>query len=224
MSIQAGAAIAKGLFPVLGPEPTTALRVSIAALLLLCIYRPWRDLAWLHNPAARRMLLAYGVALGAMNLLYYIALRGLPLGIVVAIEFLGPLTVAVATSRRGIDFVWIVLAVIGLALLLPWPGSNVTLDPWSVAAALGAGLGWGLYIVFGQRLGNHAPAGPSVALGMVIAAIVVLPWGVAYASPAMLDVHVLPAIVLVAVLSSAVPYPLEMRALQCCRRARSASS
>src|SRR5512139_822448 len=107
LSIQVGAGIAKALFPVLSAEGMTAVRLLLATALLLAVYRPWRSLDWLRQPGARPALLLYGLALGAMNLLFSVALRGLPLGITVAIEFLGPLTVAVLASRRALDFLWI---------------------------------------------------------------------------------------------------------------------
>ncbi|RYG85621.1 EamA family transporter, partial [bacterium] len=216
VSIQAGAAIAKSLFPVLTPEGTTALRLAIATGVLLLVLRPWRDLRWLREPGAMRELLLYGATLGTMNLLFYIALRGIPLGVCVAIEFLGPLGVAVWNSRRASDFAWVVLAVAGLALLLPWTPSATPLPLGPVLAALGAGASWALYIVFGQRLGRVAPGhgASTVALGMIVATIVAAPVGVATAGAALLDSRWWPAAFAVAVLSSAIPYPLEMSALQ----------
>jgi len=216
VSIQAGAAIAKSLFPVFGPEGTTSLRLLLGAALLCVFYRPWRGLSQWREPRARRLLLVYGASLGAMNLLFYVALRGLPLGICVAIEFLGPLGVAVFASRRVLDYCWIAVAVLGLALLLPWPGLDARFDPASVLAALGAAAGWAAYIVSGQKLGRHAHVSPdrSVALGMVIAAVLVLPAGIATMDVTWLDARWLWPAVLVALLSTAIPYPLEMRAMQ----------
>ncbi|MET0292759.1 MAG: EamA family transporter [Steroidobacteraceae bacterium] len=216
VSIQAGAALAKTLFAALTPEGTTALRLVFATAILFVVLRPWRDLAWLRRPGAFRGLLLYGASLGAMNLLFYISLRGLPLGIAVAIEFLGPLTVAVLSTRRAIDFAWIALAVAGMVLLLPWSASAAPLDPWALLAAFGAATAWALYIVFGHRLGKHThgQAFSSVALGMGVASLVAAPVGVATAGPALLELHWWPAALGVALLSSAIPYPLEMSALQ----------
>lgn len=213
-SIQFGAALAKGLFPVLGAVGATTLRLVLAALLLALVFRPWR----FGIPASSRAALAgYGTALGLMNLFYYLALQRVPMGIVVAIEFLGPLAVAIAASRRALDFLWALLAAAGLALLLPLRGGTGSLDPIGLGFALLAGVGWASYIVFGTRAGaDHGARG--VALGMIVGAVVVLPVGAVFGGGALgaavLDGRVLPLALAVAVLSSALPYVLEMYAMQ----------
>ena len=205
-----GTSIAKQLFPVVGSLGTTALRVGFSALLLLLIWRPWR---WSLAPADRMSLLRYGVALGLMNLLFYMSLRTIPFGIAVAIEFSGPLAVALYSSRKPVDFVWLVLAIAGLGLLLPF-GSNVqSLDVTGVLYALAAAAFWGAYIVFGKRVG-HLHAGHSVALGLTVAAITVVPFGIWHAGTALLDPHVLWIGLVVAAISSAIPISLEMVALK----------
>ena len=216
VSIQTGAAIAKSLFPALTPAGTTTLRLALATVLLLIVLRPWRNLRWLRRAPTLRVLVLYGCALGAMNLLYYIALRGLPLGVAVAIEFAGPLAVAVWNSRRTIDFAWIALAVVGLATLLPWHPAAAPLPTLALLAAFGSAAAWAAYIVSGQRLGRDAPdkASGSVALGMVVATVVAAPVGIATGGAALLDTQWLPAAFAVALLSSAIPYPLEMKAMQ----------
>ena len=208
-SIQFGASLAKSLFPVLGPAGATAMRLVLATLILLAIYRPWRGVSL---QGSWRSLLIYGASLGFMNLAFYLALERVPMGIVVAIEFLGPLGVAIAASRRVIDFAWVLLAVIGLALLLPLTEHAKRLDPIGVLYALLAGLGWALYIVFGTRAGS-AHGSRSVAIGMLVATAVVLPAGVVQAGSSLLTVSVLPIALAVAVFSSALPYTLEMYAL-----------
>jgi inner membrane transporter RhtA len=210
-SIQFGAALAKGLFPVMGTVGATTLRLVLAAALLAAVFRPWRG-----PPLAghRGALLGYGAALGFMNLFYYLALARIPMGIVVAIEFLGPLAVAIAHSHRPVDFLWALLAVTGLTLLLPLGADAVRLDPVGLGCALLAGAGWGAYIVFGTRAGMGQGEGVrSVALGMLIAAAVVLPVGAVVTGPALLNVALLPLGLAVAVLSSALPYVLEMVAM-----------
>ena len=147
-----------------------------------------------------------------MNLLYYMALRTLPLGITVAIEFTGPLAVAVLASRRAIDFLWIALAAAGLALLLPLGHVQGNIDPTGALFALGAGSCWGLYIVFGQKAGADYGA-QTVALGSVIASIIVVPIGVAEAGGRLFTAAVLPYGLAIALLSTALPYTLEMIAL-----------
>lgn len=216
LSIQIGAATAKTLFAVFGASGTTAIRLILGSALLCAFFRPWRSAAAWRDPVARRLLVIYGASLGAMNLLFYVALRGLPLGIAVSIEFLGPLGVAVLASRRTPDFVWAGLAILGLALLLPMTESSARLDVMSVLAALGAAIGWALYIVVGQKLARRAPGVTSqgVALGMVIGTLVVMPVGLAGADASWLDARWLLPALLVALLSTAIPYPLEMRALR----------
>jgi len=205
-----GTSFAKALFPVVGSLGTTALRVGFSALLLLCIWRPWR---WALAPADRLSLIRYGVALGFMNLMFYMAIRSIPFGLAVAIEFTGPLTVAMLSSRRRIDFVWLALAVTGLAMLLPLDPGTKPLDPTGVLFALGAAVCWGSYIVFGKRVG-HLHAGQSVALGLTVAAMAVVPIGVWHAGTALLDPALLLYGVGVAAVSSAIPISLEMVALK----------
>jgi inner membrane transporter RhtA len=147
-----------------------------------------------------------------MNFLYYQALRTLPLGITVAIEFTGPLTVAVISSRRPVDFLWIVLAAAGLALLLPIARTQANVDLTGALFALGAGACWALYIVFGQKAGADYGA-QAVALGSVIASIIVVPVGIAAAGTRLLSPAALPYGLAIALLSTALPYTLEMIAL-----------
>jgi inner membrane transporter RhtA len=206
---QAGAAMAKQLFPVVGATGTTALRLGLASLMLLAVWRPWR--LRLTRPEVRIMVV-YGVSMGLMNLLFYSSLERIPLGIAVALEFTGPLAVAMATSRRPIDFVWIGLAVFGLLALLPLKVGAQRLDPVGIAFALTAGVCWGIYIVVGQKAGN-AHGGQTVALGTAIGAVVIVPLGFAHAGLALLSPALLPVAAAVALLSSALPYSLEMYSL-----------
>lgn len=206
-----GTAWAKhSLFPLVGAQGTTAVRVGFSALLLLLVWRPWR---W---PLARRdarVVAAYGTALGAMNLFFYLSLQTIPFGIAVAIEFSGPLAVALLSSRRPLDFIWVALAVLGLGLLLPLGHDASTLDPKGVLFALAAAVCWATYILFGKRLG-HLHTGHSVSLGLAVAALVTVPVGIAHAGSALLAPGVLLVGVGVAALSSAIPISLEMVALK----------
>jgi len=210
LSVQSGAAVAKGLFPLVGAEGATTLRNGLSALLMVVIWRPWRAKITRKNAGP---LLGYGLVLGTMNLTFYMALRTVPLGLAVAIEFVGPLTVAVVQSRRPIDFVWIALAVLGLALLLPLGRLSTGLDPVGVGFALVAAVCWGLYIVLGQRAGAEHGGMMTVAIGSLIAATLVTPFGVAHAGARLVSPAVLPLGLAVAMLSSAIPYSLEMYAL-----------
>lgn len=198
------------LFPVVGAQGTTAVRVGLSALLMLMLWRPWR---WRLTRADAQAVALYGAALGAMNLMFYLSLQTLPFGLAVAIEFAGPLAVAIWSSRRAVDFVWVALAIAGLALLLPLGLSGSTLDPLGVLYSVGAAVFWALYIVFGKRAG-HLHAGQSVSLGLLVAALVVVPVGVAHAGAALLSPSVLLVGVAVAAISSALPISLEMMALK----------
>lgn len=200
----------QALFPVVGAQGTTAVRVGLSALLMLMLWRPWR---WRLSRADAQAVALYGAALGAMNLMFYLSLQTLPFGLAVAIEFAGPLAVAIWSSRRAVDFVWVALAIAGLALLLPLGLSGSTLDPLGVLYAVGAAVFWALYIVFGKRAG-HLHAGQSVSLGLLVAALVVVPVGVAHAGAALLSPSVLLVGVAVAAISSALPISLEMMALK----------
>ncbi len=210
VSLSIGTSFAERLFPVVGAQGTTALRVTFAALLLTVIWRPWR------RRLTRRDAIAvgiYGVTLGVMNLAFYLALRTIPFGIAVAIEFMGPLSVAALSSRRPVDFLWISFAVLGLSQLLPFGGASRHLDPVGLAFAGAAGIAWACYIICGERAGRLRGV-DSVALGAAVAALVVLPFGIVEARVALLDPGVLAMGLGVALLSSAIPYSLEMYALQ----------
>jgi inner membrane transporter RhtA len=206
---QLGAAMAKGLFPVVGAAGTAALRMALAALMLLAIWRPWR----LRLTAGEtRVIVIYGLALGWMNLFFYLSLRSIPLGVAVALEFTGPLALAMAASRRVVDFVWIFMAVAGLPALLPLGFGAKPLDTAGVIYGLAAGLCWAMYILFGRKAGE-AHGGQITALGMLIGAVVIVPIGIAEAGTRLLSPAILPAALSIALLSSALPYSLEMFAM-----------
>ena len=210
VSFQLGAAFAKQLIPVLGAPGTTALRLGLSALLLVVVQRPWRSVP---TRSAWKWILAYGASLGAMNAVFYVALGRIPLGIAVAIEFVGPLGVAVWASRRRIDYLWVALAALGLALLLPMQPGAAALDPLGVACALLAGVGWALYIIFGQKAGR-AHGATAATWGLMVAALFTVPLGVVDAGVRLIDPDILPFGVGVAIFSSALPYTLEMIALR----------
>ena len=208
-SIQSGASLAKSMFPLVGAQGTTTLRLVFASLILLLVLRPWR--ATLTAKSLRTVII-YGIALGGMNFLFYMSLRTVPLGIAVALEFTGPLTVALISSRRVIDFVWIALAVTGLLLLIPTKESGANIDLIGIGYALGAGVCWALYIVSGQKAGADNGI-QTAALGVLIAAIFIAPIGIVHAGSALLNPALLTTALGVAVLSTALPYSLEMIAL-----------
>lgn len=208
-SIQGGASLAKSLFPLVGAPGVTALRLALGTLILVIVFKPWR----LRFTREQRLpLLFYGLSLGAMNYMFYLAIQTVPLGVAVALEFTGPLAVALFSSRRAVDFIWVILAVLGLWYLLPL-GQDVThVDLTGAAFALGAGACWAIYIISGQRAGeDHGPA--TVALGSLIAAIVFVPLGALQAGEVLWHWSILPLGIAVAILSTALPYSLEMIAL-----------
>ena len=209
MSIQLGAAVAINLFPVLGPVATVLLRLSFSALLLVFVARRTID-----RGARRhwRMLLLYGLVLGLMNLSFYGSIARIPLGIAVAIEFVGPLGVAVATSHRARDFAWIGLAALGIFLLTPDIGGS--LDPLGVGLALAAGMCWAGFILMSRRVGRVMPGSSGLAIGMAIGTLVALVATVASGGLPPLEPWVLGAALAVAILSTALPLTLEFEALQ----------
>jgi inner membrane transporter RhtA len=208
-SIQVGASLAKTLFHSVGAPGAVALRTALATVMLAVVLKPWRARV---RAGAWPALLVYGISLGVMNFFYYMALRSVPLGITVSLEFTGPLLVAVLTSRRAIDFLWIVLAAAGLSVLLPIGHTHTGIDPTGALFALGAGACWAMYIVFGQKAGATYGA-QAVALGSVIASLIVVPIGIAAAGTRLLSAAALPYGLAIALLSTALPYTLEMTAL-----------
>ena len=209
-SIQFGASIAKKLFPLVGIYGATTLRLFLASFILLIIWRPWR--AKLDFKAYKAIII-YGIALGMMNLLFYLSLGRIPLGIAVALEFTGPLAVAIFHSRKLVDFIWALLAVVGMYLLLPLAGQS-NLDLTGIAYALGAGFCWAMYILYGQKAGKDLHAGIVTSLGMFVAALIVTPFFIIFSETRTFPLETLPLAFLVAILSSALPYSLEMIALK----------
>ena len=209
VSIQLGAAVAIELFPVLGPVGVASLRLAFSAVLLAAVTR-----RTIGRSARRHLpsLLLYGAILGTMNLCFYGAIARIPLGIAVAIEFVGPLGLAAIMSRRPRDFAWIALAVFGIVLLTPQIGTE--LDPLGVALAGAAGLCWAGFAVMSQRVGRAVPGNAGLAMAMVVAALIVLPVELAVGSFGRLDFGLLVAALAVAILSTALPLSLEFEALR----------
>ncbi|MCX8618708.1 EamA family transporter [Gilliamella sp. B2923] len=209
ISVQGSASIAKYLFPVLGPEGMTAWRLTFSSVMLAMIFKPWRKAI---TKQALRYIILYGLAMGCMNLSFYNAISRIPLGIAVAIELTGPIMVAMFSGRRLADFIWLGIAVVGLGMLLPIHQASSELDPIGIVMALTAGACWACYILFGRKAGAiHGSS--SVALGAIIASILLFPIGVWQSGSAMFSISLLPLIFLVSLLASAIPYGLDMVAL-----------
>jgi inner membrane transporter RhtA len=208
-SVQLGAAITKSLLTETSPAGIVLLRVGFAAIVLFCLWRPrLSDRIRTHF----RLLVAFGSALAFMNFSFYSAIERIPLGIAVALEFLGPLGVSLAHSRRWLDGLWVLLAATGIILLTPVAG--VTLDPLGIGLALVAGLCWATYILLTARLGQVLEGGEGLAWAMAIAALLLLPIGVLTEGTALLKPHLLLMGFGVAWLSSVIPYSLDLVALR----------
>jgi inner membrane transporter RhtA len=210
-SIQSGATLAKRIFPMAGPAGTSSLRLFFATLILWCVFRPWRTKI---SRSDLNSLAFYGLSLGLMNLLFYFALERIPLGIAVALEFTGPLAVAIFSSKRSLDYIWAVTAGLGIYFLMPTASATDHLDILGMIFAVGAGGFWALYILFGKKAGGKLPGHVASSWGMLFAAIVVIPFGLVSSGTALLDPSLLPIALAVGVFSSALPYTLEMFALK----------
>lgn len=209
ITLQYGSSLAKNLFSISGVAGATGLRLLFASLCLFVFLRPWK------TPFKKEYiipLLTYGVSLGLMNLTFYFALSKIPLGIAVALEFTGPLLLAVILSKNKWDYLWVLFAGIGIYLLLPSP-KNAPIDPWGIFFALMAGLCWALYIIFGKRL-SALPTKLSISYGMSVAAVIVLPFSLTLNLQQVLDPQVLLPGLMVGIFASAIPYALELRAMR----------
>ncbi|MEU2712350.1 EamA family transporter [Streptomyces sp. NPDC007205] len=209
ISVQFGGALAVTLIPRAGALGVVTLRLLAAAVVLLLVCRP-RPRG--HSRADWATVTAFGIAMGAMNGLFYEAVARIPLGPAVTLEVLGPLTLSVLASRRAINALWAGLALLGVFLLGGGGFSN--LDPIGVAFALGAGAMWAVYILFSARTGRRFPQADGLALAMAVAALLFLPIGVASAGTRLLDPATVALGSAVALLSSVLPYTLELLALR----------
>ena len=208
ISVQSGAAIAKTLFPAIGAAGTASLRIGISAIILLAIYRPN---LFKITPNQWKIVISYGLSLGAMNLIFYLAIERIPIGLAVTLEFIGPLLVAVIGSKRLIDYLWVLLAAIGIVLIAPW--SNNGIDLLGVLFALLAGALWAAYIVLGTKVSKIMKGGDAVATGMLFASILIVPFGILENGLTNLTPTFLYLGIALALLSSAIPFTLEMKAL-----------
>ena len=206
---EVGASFAVLLFPAVGAIGMVSLRLAFSAIVLLAVARPrmrgYRRSDWLT-------VIAFGIALALMNALFYEALARVPLGSTVTIEVLGPLVLSVVMSRRASSWLWAVLAFVGVVLLSQ--GSFEALDPAGVAFAFGAAAMWAAYILLSARTGGKFPRLDGLAIAMTIGAVITVPFGVFSAGPAIFQPGILLLGAAVAVLSSTIPYALELIALR----------
>jgi inner membrane transporter RhtA len=212
-SVQSGAAVATKLFSAVGPGGAVFLRLAVSAVLLMVMVRPKvRDIS--HSDLT--LMVGFGLVLALMNCLFYLSIARIPLGVAVTVEFLGPLGVAVAGSRRLRDAAWVVLAAAGVALLASGGGS---LDIVGVILAASAGACWAAYILLSQRVGRAVEGMTGLAIALTVGAVAMVPYGVVAGGTALVRPSVLGEGAAIAVLSSAIPYSLELVAL---RRLRAA--
>lgn len=212
LSLPFGAAVAAQLFPVLGPWGVTSLRVAIAAILLVFIVRPkpgkWTRPQWLAA-------VLFGVSLAAMNGFFYAAIDRIPLGPAVAIEFLGPLVLAAVLTRRLGDFAWVGVALLGMVVLgIDGLIGAEPLDPLGVVFILIAAGFWVMYIRMSARVGALIPGSSGLAMGLLVAAVLLIPVGIPAASTVAMDPQLLLLAAITAVLSSVIPYSFELAALR----------
>ena len=210
LSIQLGTAIAKGLFHLVGPGGAVFLRLGLAAIICMIMVRPrlrgytWREYGW---------VVLFGCVIAAMNSLYFASISRIPFGVATTLEFIGPLGVSLASSRRILDLLWTVLAAVGIALLLPIK-RGIAFDSLGVILALMAGTGWAAYILVNVRVGRAFPGTTGLALSMSVAALVLMPFDIGNLAP--LLQHPVPLLLglVVAVLSTVIPFALELEALR----------
>lgn len=211
VSLVSGASLAKQLFSAIGSESTSVIRLGVAALFLTMIWRPWRTKL---NRAQLKTIAIYGICLGVMNFLFYMAIARLPLGIAIAIEFIGPLSVAIYLSRKAYDFLWAILAIAGIVLILPLSDVQESIDIIGVIYALGAAAAWALYVIQGKKAAGATHSGVVTSLGMTAGFIAVFPFGAPNIPMVFSSSTLILTAIAVGILSSAIPYSLEMIALR----------
>ncbi|MFW1643875.1 EamA family transporter [Acinetobacter guillouiae] len=211
ISMQSSGALAKTLFDQFPVLTISAMRLLLGSLILALIFKIWqvnfKQVKW-------SSIISYGIALAGMNALFYLSIHRIPLGIAVAFEFIGPLSVALFHARQKFDFIWVGLAILGLVLLFPFDQAKQSLDPIGIAFALAAGACWALYIIAGQRpsgvSGNH-----TVCLGMFVGMLCLMPIALFSGMPLQVfEPSSLIYFIVLAILASALPFSLEMIALR----------
>ncbi len=214
ISYQISASFAKQLFSVLDPLTVTILRLCFAAVLVTLMFRSWRIISRL--PYLRwRDLLCYSASLGLMNILFYLSLDKLPQGIAVGLEFAGPLGLALLSVKYRSDYIWVLLAIIGIVLMVPWGSANAeNFSVFGAACALGAGFCWAIYIYFGQKVVQQNIGMHALTIAIIISALALLPIGLYQDAPALVQTQHWGKVLMVALLATAIPYALDLLALK----------
>lgn len=213
-SYQISASFAKQLFEVLDPLTVTILRLCFAAIIICLMFRSWKIISRLSF-LKWRDLLCYSAALCLMNVLFYMSLGKLPQGIAVGLEFIGPLGLALLSIKQRSDYIWVLLAILGIVLMVPWGQANS--DNFSVfgaLCALGAGFCWALYIYFGQRVVQQNIGMHALTIAISLAALTLLPIGLYHNAAALVDTQYWGKAIAIAILATAIPYALDLKALQ----------
>ncbi|MBB1273613.1 DMT family transporter [Psychromonas sp. SR45-3] len=210
LSITVGASLAKSIFSFIKPESVTFMRLSMAAVMLFFVCRVWEVKITGQNIGS---VFVYGLTIAGMNLFFYLAIKTIPIGVALAVELIGPLLVAILFSKHKSDFVWAILAAIGIYLLIPNASSNVVLDSRGLVYAAIAGFFWGSYIIVGKKAGfQHGVKAP--ALGLIVASMALLPVAVNTFSLSDMSIEIMGLLIAIALLSSLIPLVLEMQALR----------
>ncbi|WP_374666330.1 DMT family transporter [Acinetobacter sp.] len=214
VSYQISASFAKQLFTVLDPLSVTILRLSFASIIVCLMFRSWNVLKRL--PYLKwRDLLCYSAALCLMNVLFYMSLGKLPQGIAVGLEFIGPLGLALLSIQRRSDYIWVLLAIAGIALMVPWgQASSAEFSIFGAACALGAGLCWAFYIYFGQKVVHQNIGMHALTIAITLSALTLLPIGLYRNAPALLETQYWGKALAIAILATAIPYALDLKALK----------
>lgn len=209
LSVQLGSALATDLFDELGVGGVVFMRALVSAVVLMIIWRPNLRISREDIPVT----LMFGVALAGMNLAFYESIDRIPLGTAVTIEFIGPLSVALITSHRRKDLIWVAMAATGILLLTGGIGGD-DLNVTGILLALLAGTLWGCYIVLGKRMGEQYVGGQGLAIAMVVSSVLTLPFAFSAGMSELAQPEVLGLIIFVGILSSAFPFSLEMEAMR----------
>ena len=209
LSIQLGSALAIDLFSVLGPSGAVFARLALSALVLGLVIRPRFGADYRRH---YKLLLGYGATLCLMNWCFYESIARIPLGLAVTIEFMGPLLVGVFTSNRRLDLVWVAIAVAGLLVLTPDIGGDI--DEVGVMFAVAAGIGWGGFVLLSQRVGRALPGNGGLVCGMIVAALIIAPFSAGKFIPALGDIVLFGGVLMLAILSTAIPFLFEFSALK----------
>lgn len=214
IAYQISASFAKQLFEVLDPLTVVTLRLCFASILIFLMFRSWKIIKRL--PYLKwKDLLFYSGSVCLMNVLFYASLGKLPQGIAVGLEFLGPLTLAFLSIKQKSDYIWVFLAIMGIALMIPWQNATAHNFSWLGAAfAIGAGVCWAFYIYFGQKVVRQNIGMHALTIAIVLSAMVMLPVSAVHNPEALLQTQYWKQALMIALLATAIPYALDLMALK----------